>query len=87
MGIVAGRLSRDLGVGGGGGCVGYGYRGFRVCLVYSGMGYGSVGCKIEAVCGWGWIPRLALDDVELVGVRSLYEGLTCFTSEVSCAGC
>ena len=46
-----------------------------------------MGCKIEAMCGWGLIPRFALEDVELVGVRSLYEGLTFFTSEVGCAGC
>ena len=67
--------------------MGCGYGGFRVCLVYLGMRYGVVGCKIEAMCGCGRIPRFALKDVELIGVRSLYEGLTCYTSEVGFAVC
>jgi len=54
--VVAGWLFRDVGVGGGGGYLGCGYGGFWVFLVYLGMGYGSVGCKIEAVCGWGRVP-------------------------------
>ena len=51
MGFVASRLSRDVLVGGGGGLVGCGYVGFWVYLVYLGMGYVSVCCKVEAMCG------------------------------------
>jgi hypothetical protein len=72
-------------VSGGEGYVGCGYGGFWVFIVYLGMGYGSVGCKIEAVCGWGRAPYFTLEDVELVGTRSLYVGLTCFTSGVGSA--
>ena len=53
-----------------------GYAGFWVLFVYLGMGYGSAGCKIEAVCGWRRVPRFTLEDVELVGIRSLCKGLT-----------
>ena len=54
MGVVAGRLFGDIvRVGWGGGFVGCGYRGYCFRLVCLGMGYGVVGCKIEAMCGWG----------------------------------
>ena len=43
-----------------------GYGGFCFRLVFVKMGYGGVGCKIEAMYGWGWIPRFALEDVEFM---------------------
>ena len=58
--------------------MGCGCGGFWVFFVYLGMGYGSVGCRIEVVCGRGRVPRFTLKDVKLVGVRSLYAGLTYF---------
>ena len=87
MRVVSSRLFRNVGVCGGGGCVGCGHGGYWVRLVYLRIGYGIVGCRIEAMCGWGWISRFALEDAEVVGVWPLYEGLTCFSSEVGCAGC
>jgi len=49
-----------------------------------GDGYGIVGCRIEVMCGRGWVSCFALEYVEMVGVVPLYEGLTRFTSEVGC---
>ena len=72
---------------GGGGFVGCGYVGYWVCLVYLGMGYGIFGCRIEAMCGWGWVPRFALKFVELVVGLPECEVLMCFSLEVGCAGC
>ena len=40
-----------MGVGGSGVFVGCGHGESCVRLVYSGMGHGGVGCKIEAMCG------------------------------------
>ena len=73
------------GVGGGDGLMGCGLVGGWVCLVYSRVGYGVVSCRVEAMCGWGWVPPFALKYVELVGVCSLGMGFTCFTSEVGSA--
>ena len=87
MGGVAGWLFDAVGVGGGEGDAGCRCGGYWIFLVYMGMGYGGVGCKIEAVCGRGRVLRFTLEDVELVEVRSLYAGLTCFTFSVDSAGC
>ena len=62
-GVNAGWVFGDVGVGGGGVFLGRGYGGFCFRLVCLGMGYSGVGCKIEAMYGWGWIPRFALEDV------------------------
>jgi len=85
--VVAGWMLGDVGVGGRGSFAGRGYGGFCFRLVWLVMGYSGVGCKIDAMCGWGWTPRFALEDVELVGFQSLCEDLTCFTSGADCAGC
>ncbi len=87
MWAVSSRLVRDVEVCGGGGFVGYVYGGYWVFLVYLGIWYGIVRCRVEAMCCWGWVPSFALEYVELVGVWPLYEGLACFPSEVGCAGC
>ena len=87
MWVVSSGLFGDVGVGVGGSFLGCGNGGDWVCLVYLGVWYGIAGCRVEAMCDWGWVPRFALKYIELVGVWSLYMGLTCFTSEVGCAEC
>ena len=67
------------------GPMGCGHVGGWVCLGYLGVRCGGVGGRVEAMCGWGWVPRFALEYVELVGVCLLGMGFTCFTSEVSSA--
>jgi hypothetical protein len=80
-------LFGDVGVGGGGGPLGCRHMGDWVCLGCLRVRYGCVGCRVDAICGWGWVPRFALKYVVLVGVCLLDMGLTCFTSEVSGARC
>ena len=87
MGDVAGRLLGDVGVCGGGGFIECMRGRYWAYLVYLRMGYGTVGFRIEAMCGWGWIPRFVLEDVAMVSVWPLYQGLTSFSSKVGCAGC
>jgi len=87
VGVVSSRLFRNVGVRGGGGFMGCGHGGGWVYLVYLGVWFGIVGCRIGAMCGWGWVPRFVLEYVELVGVWPLYMRLTCFTPEVGGAGC
>ena len=87
MWVVPSELLGDVGVGGGGGPVGYGHMGDWVCLGCLRVRYGGVGWRVEAMCGWGRGPCFALKCVEVVGVYSLDMGLTCFTSEVGGARC
>jgi hypothetical protein len=51
-----------------------------VCIGYLRVGCGGVGGRVDALCCWGWIPRFALNYIELVGVCSLDVDFTCFTS-------
>ncbi len=67
MSLVSGGLYGNIGVGGGEGLVGRGPREDLVRLVYLGIGYSIVGCRVEAMCGWRWNPRFAMEYVELVG--------------------
>ena len=60
--------------------MGCGHEGGRVCLGNLRVRYGGVGGRVDAMCGWGWVPRFALKYVELIGVCSLGMGFTCFTS-------
>ena len=65
--------------------MGCGHVGGWVCISYLRVRYAGVGDRVEAVCGWGWVPRFALKYVEMVGVFLLRMGLTCFTSEMGSA--
>ena len=53
MWVVSSGLFEDVGRGEGGDIVGVGHRGDWVCLVYLGVEYGSGGCRVEDICGWG----------------------------------
>jgi hypothetical protein len=81
------RLFGDVGVGGNEGPVGSGHMGDWVCLSYLRVRYGSVGCRVETMCGWRWVPRVALNYFELVGVFSLDMGFAYFTLEVDGTKC
>ncbi len=66
MWVVYGGLPGCVGVGGGDVLVCWGHRGDWVCLVYLEVGYAIAGCAVEAMCGREWVPRFALEYVELV---------------------
>ena len=51
--VVSSGLFKDVVVGGGGGPVGCGHMGDWVCLGYSRDRHGGVGCRVEAMGGWG----------------------------------
>jgi hypothetical protein len=77
---LASWLFKGVDVGGGGGYVGCGYRGFGVFILYLGLRYGGIVYLVDAVCSWGRVPRFTLEDVGMVRIRSLCVGHTFFTS-------
>ena len=71
---------RGGGVGRGGSLMGCGHLGGWVCLCESGVRCGGVVGRVNAMCDWGWVPRFALEYVELLGVRLLGMGFMCLAS-------
>jgi hypothetical protein len=57
-----------------------------VCFVCLRVVCVSAGCRVEAMCDWGWVPSFALEYVELIRVV-VYQSLTCFLSMADRACC